>query len=374
MKKKHSIWYILFGMLLISISSVSGLTTDQINALNNKAVLKAFMDFNATTNNVTGYSYGVNSNTVHTDTGCVVEGCQVFTGDDFYVRFPNNGEYGVMYNYTSVCWQNASSFADSGVTMARFDTILDGEWRIVLSSTPNIVAQQWGDGSLDSVTAAYTPTGTWNMVSYSFDSTKGNLSIFINGTFINQAAKTVTFALTQEEIYLGESKRSVRLGQAQAYTGGMDECMLFNKTLTLDEVSYIYDENKAGRHLITVSEPDTTPAGLTSCVLGSNTINLTDGFCSGSNCKVPRTNDTTPTVSCYLNETGNMTIINLGANLNYSGIFKGNSNGGNGTGNYLTASLNDSNSTSIGLQTFCIAATDSLGNQNGSCTWSVCVT
>ena len=120
--------------------------------------------------------------------------------------------------------------------------------------------------------------------------------------------------------------------------------------------------------------PDTSPAGFINCSMTSEglpgyRINISNGFCAGVGCNVPRTNDTTPTVSCYLNKTGNMTIIDLGANLNYTDIYRGNANGGNGTGDFVTATLNDTNRTRVGLQTFCLAAVDANGNQNGSCTW-----
>ena len=106
--------------------------------------------------------------------------------------------------------------------------------------------------------------------------------------------------------------------------------------------------------------PNVTFANLTD---GSPNVNMSDPFCINAGCKYPQTNDTTPTFLVGLNETGNATVINLGRSLNYSDIYRGNANSGNGTGQFLSLTLNTTNSSRIGLWNFSIGATDEAGNQ-----------
>lgn len=119
--------------------------------------------------------------------------------------------------------------------------------------------------------------------------------------------------------------------------------------------------------------PDTTPSQITFCNMTSEggsgyVVNLSDPFCSNAGCKVPRTNDTTPTLICTIDEQGNLTIINSNRNLNYTDIYRGTANNGNGTGKTIAVTLNDSNSSRIGLRNFSLSATDTSGNQNLSAT------
>ena len=123
--------------------------------------------------------------------------------------------------------------------------------------------------------------------------------------------------------------------------------------------------------------PDTTPPSILELNMTSEgspyKVNLTNPFCSGdvgSNCKVPRTNDTTPTFRMRLSESGNCTVIDLNRNLNYSDIVRGGSNiGEDGSTDFnCVVTLNSENASRIGLWNFSMSATDDAGNQNSTAT------
>jgi hypothetical protein len=123
---------------------------------------------------------------------------------------------------------------------------------------------------------------------------------------------------------------------------------------------------QGGFNLTLSSIDDATPAGITYCN-GTSEGGLGFNVSSGT----WQTNDTTPSVNCITNETATVAIIDLGANLNYTDIFKGNANfdGGAGTLSHINT-LNDSNASRIGLQRFCVSAKDAFNNENRNCTFT----
>ena len=117
--------------------------------------------------------------------------------------------------------------------------------------------------------------------------------------------------------------------------------------------------------------PDTSPpsilfANMTSDGAGE-TINFSNPFCHGTigtGCKLSATNDTTPTFSIVLNQTGNASVIDNNRDLNYSDIFRGSADNGNGTGQFIVVTLIAENASSIGVRNFSFGITSILGVQN----------
>ena len=123
---------------------------------------------------------------------------------------------------------------------------------------------------------------------------------------------------------------------------------------------------------------DTTPQEILELNMTSEAtpyiVNLTNPFCFGSigsNCHVPRTNDTTPTFRMRLSEAGNCTVIDLNRNLNYSDIYRGNSLSAKAeqADENCAITLNDTNVSRIGIQNFSVSGVDDAGNQNSTATY-----
>ena len=367
------IWIIVF-LLSLNIVNAKALNTSQINDLNRSCVLKNFLDINLTIDNSTNKNYASTNQSVQyssDEADCVVGGCGFSEGVDLArIIHSNIGAYNSMPNYTACAWMNESTSAGSSY-VRNLDSAVDGD-AIFIELTAggfDAVLYNGGGSAVPSVTLAHD--GTWKMVCFRANDTDVCQSV---NASINNCVASVTPRTNSRDVWIFAREQA----PAQDAITGMDEVLLCNKTFTMEELNYTWWTNWYDKkHLMGVAVAevaDTTPPEVTDLNLTSEggvgqEVNHTDPFCRTlANCVIPRTNDTTPTFRVTLNENGNITIIDLNRNLNYTDIFRGNTyNVSFTTGaGYAVVTLNDSNVTRIGLWNFSIGCTDTTGNQNRS--------
>ncbi len=95
-------------------------------------------------------------------------------------------------------------------------------------------------------------------------------------------------------------------------------------------------------------------------------VNLSDPFCHGIGCVLPKINDTTPQVRVTTNETATCAFINDNRNLNYTDMIEYNpSSKCSTTGSTEhTCTLTEDNATTTGLHNYSTGCKDSNGNEN----------
>ena len=91
----------------------------------------------------------------------------------------------------------------------------------------------------------FLPTnGEWNLLSFVYNHTAGEFSLYLNGSSLISSQSVVPLALSGTEIYYG-----LRTSGAWPYQGNLDEVSIYNSALSSSDISRHY--------LSTVPEPST---------------------------------------------------------------------------------------------------------------------
>jgi len=292
------------------------------------------------------------------------------------LTFSTGNEFRNVHNWTYSIWLNQTSLQSNGGLTAWTEACAD-DWRVGGFMIQYITAaNRFNFNFVASDTVAtqlqYALPSTlngWEMFTFQINETNGVAYMYVyrNATVVASTSVAYTWASNGvTKFRFGSSCQT----SSERWVGGSDEWSFWNKS-TSGLVNNIYNLGKDGNELdyITPTPPETTPANLISCNLTTEggegqIINMTDPNCNNAGCHVPRTNSTTPTIRCTTDEAANMNIIDNNRNLNYSDIYAGNANSGNGTGQVLVATLNTSNQSRIGLFNFSLSLKDVVGNEN----------
>jgi hypothetical protein len=161
---------------------------------------------------------------------CVSGGCYEFDGSDDFIDLPN--DLGYISEFSAFAW-----FKSGGTPAGNFHIVLggqqleisiptSGELRTGVSTTNGRFFSNHGSGLTD---------GSWHFIGFTFNGT--NKKSFIDGQDVGDLPVTGTLT------YSFSNRRIGRFGSSSTYylNGFVDEIMIFNTTLTPDQVSAIYE-------------------------------------------------------------------------------------------------------------------------------------
>jgi hypothetical protein len=191
-----------------------------------------------------------------------------FDGADDYVLIPNPDTFSGNDEITISAWiKSDSSTGNMGVISQSTQILLDSQYpdsmRIVLNSfTTNDRVTSSGFDFFDD---------NWHMVTARYDGT--NLSIWADGVKNNEVTPTGTY---------GGLTSSWRIGDGLAnYDGAIDDVRIFNKSLTADEISYIYNDGVGTENtsdsFVTLNSPSDNQIIYNNPATFNATAEVTDG-------------------------------------------------------------------------------------------------
>lgn len=211
--------------------------------------LVAFYSFDSDyTDNHSSYDLSKNSDPTHQTTNCALGGCYEFDGADDYFYIENNAFQTVsgsvsLWVYQTDVDELRQPFSDTTDTSGwgglgiNTDTTADAD----VATTIKVGGSTYTAISSSGIFAV----NTWTLVTVTYDTTTGILSLYINGTFVDDVdtgGGDIQYGQVIMEIggvYLD--------GYSSAYTfgGRIDEVGWWGRALTPDEVTELYNNGDA---------------------------------------------------------------------------------------------------------------------------------
>ena len=198
-----------------------------------------------------------------TSTGCVYGRCATFDGAGDYINLPNTGFPSGDGTISISAWVYPSGNDMAAVSLALASGDNNNRHLGVFTHQNNWFASHWG-GDWDTG-QAFTPNA-WQLITYTYDGTSE--SFYYNGALVGSRAYASNYA--KDRVWLGGWDDTV--GNFYYLNGKLDEVMIFNHSLSADQVTAIYT-NASNRFVST--QGNHTFTGIN---LGTNdTANITLG-------------------------------------------------------------------------------------------------
>jgi hypothetical protein len=154
-----------------------------------------------------------------------------FNGNDSYIVLDSKIDLISYINWTISSWVNVKSISDS------FDNVLGGHTMAIASN--NEVRSYDGSGWI--VSDGTISLGEWAHVSLACDGTNDVITFYVNG--VNDSSKSYNcdgYSDNRVTTIGGYS-----LSQGFNFNGTIDEVMIFNRTLSAEEILYIYNSTES---------------------------------------------------------------------------------------------------------------------------------
>ena len=249
-------------MAMILLPIANALTNfSNINNLYNKALFINHFDINWSIDNSTYKNYA-NGSIIDSagrgigieNTSCIIGGCVNLTNIDAEyqsITISSIPEYNMNDNNFSVmCWvKYTKTTTQAFFARTQPSTGTNKHWALYngLDSGTSPFLNVWrgttgGAGVTTSATGIATNTGTWQMITGVFNSTDMSLNLGINQTF-RDSTPLGTFNMSQNDT----NPKNLSFGAtfnptvAEAYNGSLDECVFFNKTLSSQDLSALWN-------------------------------------------------------------------------------------------------------------------------------------
>ena len=254
-------------LFLLAMSITFALTDDEVNDLVDRCDLIAYMDINGTVDNSSNENEATTQvGVTHQTSGCVVEGCNEYFDTSDYTVFPFISAYGHK-DYDACAWIKTDTALVANIITTR-KTDAAGEFEMGTSSSSQL---KWGlrggqGGANPVVNSIFTDT--WNFVCGKMNGTaptpKGYLYVNITevGSFTVSGAMVSIF----NDLWIGASEQF----PGEGWKGRIDEVIMC-RNMTDNEREHIWDENRAGRHLLAIPITGQTAFTVTAKDIYDNT-------------------------------------------------------------------------------------------------------
>jgi hypothetical protein len=323
---------IFLSAVLFLLSIFTANAESQINEdLNNSIIFYTTYDADRTADNSTFGNTGTidDGNWIQTTRNPQVGdgSLGVEAGTAGTIIHSNIGAYKTIENFTVSCWNNETSIEGNDVVVAMVSST-PPFWYVLHDASPasnyfffyRLASASEPTVSLNTDATAYE--GTWHQWAFVFNDSNaagGNAKVqgYLNGTLVGEATVSPSGSKA------GEFTEDVTIGQgptwATGFDDGIDECVIWNRSLTSVEIDHTY---QLGRNGTTRKNVDPPPEDSTPPEINDNSYNMTSE--GGAGCINWRTNkdngctttDTTPTVTFTTNEDATCAIGV--SNLNYN--------------------------------------------------------
>lgn len=249
---------LITAILLIPLAS--SLSDDLINEMVNSIVFASWYDINVTQDNSTYDNQGVNTGVVYSTSDCVVENCADFDDAGDKIVWSDIPEYNAWTNVTIKCWEKNNMGANGEYFTRASADDSPGTWRWMARDGVNqvrfISAFTGGAGVFSDINVL--SDNTWNMVTVVYNKTESSMDGYFNATRSDTDALGGHHVVSTDDLWQGLHE----FGAGNEYIGKLDECEIYNMSLTSDQIEYLFDENVAGRHILAIP-PDVTPPTIT---------------------------------------------------------------------------------------------------------------
>ena len=285
--------------MLLLIPLLSALSDSEIDRMNDNILWAGWWDNDAEEDNSTfqntGTATGMNheSNTAN----CIVGGCIDDPTEEGRVVYSDIDAYNNMTNMTISCWVNMEDVdtGTSGFYIARYtSTEALGTWRFYWNKDTTQFQSIFNLGGPAEIVSCGTTTAkenTYHMITTIFNYTGGVIYIYLNKSFDGSTAITTSTVRNAQDLWVGDGSAGF------GWIGRMDECEMYNISLTAEQIEYKYDENLAGRHILGVAPPlDTTPPVI-NITYPQNNTGISATFI---NFTVNSTDETSTSITCHL--------------------------------------------------------------------------
>jgi len=226
----------------------------------NKDDMKIYYRFEQTTGNLENTASDVGSSDAIADSDLVVSNAtQGETGKiDYGVSFASGSEVlkatsmepsalGFLSNtgavWTICGWVKTSSLAGDQMILANtdFETDTNGIWIRMFNDSGNIqvIFGTAGDDRINKISSTAIPDTDWNFLMVQYDDSTGDLKISVNNGTVETVASSLDLTNTTTPttyLYVGND-----LGLLNDFIGSLDEFVIFNRILTTDEISDLYN-------------------------------------------------------------------------------------------------------------------------------------
>ena len=274
-------------------------------------------DYSSYGNNATVNGPTWTSSSGHSSTGGY---CYNLDSDDIYI--PSSSEQGGMTQLTISAWIKASSIASYDKIVEKWNSPPDASWALGFNTASQLRFSLTNGATTKALDSTPTvSTGVWVHVAATYDGTKtsNNMKIYINGVSVGTTSAPTfgtggALANPSEPIYIGSY-----LGTGYAPSGCLDDIMVFNKTLSDEQIKSLYNDrtnqidsnmnNDGDTWQGCITPNDGTGDGVTKC---SAELTVRDCYVPYDDMSI-----TTDTKLCsgtyYLSDAGTAGVIQFGA-------------------------------------------------------------
>lgn len=167
-------------------------------------------------------------------------------GVDDYITYGN--QYKLNGSYTFSVWVNPEN-AESGNAgiLSKYDAKDHGPYAFYLSHDKPAFWILTGDSSYKTcISDTVLDEDKWSLLTYTYDKDSETMTLFINGqqdVVWNGIPKIIQ---NDDETAIGRQSHSVLSSDSSKYKGGLDDLRIYNKVLTSDEITALYNNPESG--------------------------------------------------------------------------------------------------------------------------------
>ncbi|MGF6925960.1 hypothetical protein QFZ48_001460 [Chitinophaga sp. W2I13] len=201
-------------------------------------------------NDVTGNGHnGTSFNTSFTiDRFGNSKGAYYFNGTSSYISVDDKTDIKLLNtNYTLSAWvklDNYESSWGSSIIAKRNGNPNGYGWSITgLLTNPGVVSLGPGGGSFNAYGTKVVTTGSWHMVSTTYNYSTQQISIYVDGILDNVTNAIPSISTTTNKLYIGRDEISLPTGYF--LKGALDDIRIYRRSLTAAEILALYNQTTA---------------------------------------------------------------------------------------------------------------------------------
>lgn len=176
------------------------------------------------------------------------KGAYYFDGATSYISVDDKTDIRLLNtNYTLSAWvklDNYESTWGSSIIAKRNGNYNGYGWSITgLQTTAGRVSLGPGGGSFNAYGTKIVTTGSWHMVSTTYNYTTQQLSIYVDGILDNVTSATPAMSATTNKLFIGRDEISQPTGYF--LKGALDDIRIYRRSLSAAEISSLYNQTSA---------------------------------------------------------------------------------------------------------------------------------
>ena len=160
-----------------------------------------------------------------------------FDGVDDYVKVSSSDIFNITDAISVVAWIYPYTTTNYEGIVDKQYAYTDGAWSLYRQGTRLIWALASGSSFVSVDKTNVLIPNTWNHVVGTYNKTRGYMYLFLNGILIGSRSYSSPIQINTKPIIVGYANRDIKY-----FTGAIDEVMIFNRSLTDDEIKFLYQE------------------------------------------------------------------------------------------------------------------------------------